>query len=120
MFNKLFYASGVSFVRLLLSAAKTIWKAGTLFKQPMKKTLKSVGARYRAEDITLNAKRMKDLVIQTLSKVHWHQGHIDLRVHLGTLIVEHSVRVEESIQTLGEYKEMIEQSYDFRAKVTEE
>ncbi|KAI4841814.1 hypothetical protein E4T45_09337 [Aureobasidium sp. EXF-8846] len=99
---------------------KMVWKAGTVFKQGMKKTVKSVGARQRPEDVALNAKRMKDLVIQTLSKVHWHQGFIDLRAHLGTLILEHCKPFEGNTKTLAEYKEMIEGSYDFHAKVTEE
>jgi hypothetical protein len=99
---------------------KMVRKAGALFKQPMQKTVKSVGARHRAEDIALNAKRMKDLVIQTLSKVHWHQGHIDLRVHLGTLIVENCGQFDNNTKTLAEYREMIEESYDFHAKVTQE
>jgi hypothetical protein len=98
---------------------KMVWKAGTVFKQGMKKTVKSVGARQRPEDIALNAKRMKDLVIQTLSKVHWHQGHIDLRVHLGTLLLETYVPFEGDTKTQAEYKEMIE-SHNFCAKATEE
>jgi hypothetical protein len=99
---------------------KMVCKAGTSFKQAMGKTVKSVGSRQRPEDVALNAKRMKDLVIQTLRKVQWHQGHIDLRVHLGTLLLEIYVPFEGDIKTLAEYKEMVEESYNFRAKVTEE
>jgi hypothetical protein len=99
---------------------KVVHRAGTLCKQRMEKTVKSVGARARVEDVAVNAKRMKDLVIQTLSKVHWHQGHIDLRVHLGTLILGNYEPFENQSKTLPDFKEMIQDSYNFRAKVTEE
>ena len=98
---------------------KAVYRAGTLFKQRMEKTVKSVDPRPRMEDFALNAKRMKDLVIQTLSKVHWHQGHIDMRVHLGTLILENYEPFENDSKTLLDFQEMI-QDHNFRAKVTEE
>ena len=99
---------------------KVVHRAGTLCKQRMEKTVKSVGARPRVEDVALTAKRMKDLVIQTLSKVHWHQGHIDLRVHLGTFILDNYEPFENESKTLLDFTEMIQDSYNFRAKVTEE
>lgn len=86
----------------------------------MAKTVKSVGATLRAEDVALNAKRIKDPVIQTLRKVHWHQGHIDLRVHLGKLDMITYEPFDNDSKSLSEYKEMISDSYNFRAKVTEE
>lgn len=97
-----------------------VHRAAAPVTQRMEKTVKSAGARQRAEDVALNAKRMKDLVVQTLSKVHWHQGHIDMRVHLGTLILENYRPFENNSKTLLDYEEMIQDSYNFRAKVTEE
>lgn len=84
------------------------------------KTVKGVGAALKVEDVALNAKRMKDLVIQTLRKVHWHQGHIDLRVHLGKLDLMTHEPFDNDSKSLSDYKEMISDSYNFRAKVTEE
>ena len=99
---------------------KAVYRAATPITQRMEKTVKSVGAGLRAEDVALNAKRMKDLVVQTLSKVHWHQGHIDMRVHLGTLILESFEPFENNSKSLLDFKEMIQDLYNFRAKVTEE
>lgn len=99
---------------------KVVYRAAAPITRRMEKTVKSVGARPRAEDVALNAKRMKDLVVQTLSKVHWHQGHIDMRVHLGTLILDNYQPFESNSKTLLDFKEMIQDSYNFRAKVTEE
>jgi hypothetical protein len=96
-----------------------VHQAGTLLRQRMEKTVKSVEARPRPEDVALNAKRMKDLVIQTLSKVHWYQGHIDLRVHLGTLYLVKYEPFEDNSKTLPDFRDMVQDSYNFRAKVTE-
>jgi hypothetical protein len=101
-------------------ALKVVYRTGTSFKQRIEKTVKSVGARPRAEDVALNAKKMKDLVVQTLSKVHWHQGHVDMRVHLGTLTLQSYEPFENNTKTLLDFKEMIKDSYNFRANVTEE
>lgn len=95
-------------------------RAAIPFKQRMEKTVKSAGARQRAEDVASNAKQVKDLVVQTLSKVHWHQGHIEMRVHLGTLILENYQPFENNSKSLLDFEEMIQDSYNFRAKVTEE
>ncbi|KAI5244515.1 hypothetical protein E4T43_03775 [Aureobasidium subglaciale] len=89
-------------------------------KPPLRsaKAVKSVGAKLRPDDIILHAKQIKDRVMQTLSKVHWHQGYIDFRVHLGTLILT-NFKPFESID-LPDYKEMLADSYNFRGKVTDE
>jgi hypothetical protein len=97
-----------------------VHQAGTLLRQRMGKIVKSAEARPSLEDVALNAKRMKDLVIQTLSKVHWHQGHIELRVHLGTLLLERFEPFEGNSKTFAEFNEMVQDSHNFRAKVTEE
>ncbi|KAI4728239.1 hypothetical protein E4T49_03927 [Aureobasidium sp. EXF-10728] len=99
-------------------ALKVVYRAGAQLQSSLGKTVKSIRAKPKVEDIALNAKRMKDLVIQTLSKVHWHQGHIDLRVHLGKLnLITYQTFDKKS---LPDYKEMISDSYNFRAKITEE
>lgn len=97
-----------------------VYQAAASFQPRVAKTVKSVGATLRAQDVALNAKRLKDLVIQTLRKVHWHQGHIDLRVHLGKLDMITYEPFDNDSKSLTEYKEMITDSYNFRAKVTEE
>ncbi|CAD0094477.1 unnamed protein product [Aureobasidium mustum] len=94
-------------------------QAGTLLEPRVEKTVESVGATLRVEDVALNAKRMKDLVIQTLRKVHWHQGHIDFRAHLGNLILETYEPFGDNSKSLCDYKEMISDS-NFRARITEE
>ncbi|CAD0083175.1 unnamed protein product [Aureobasidium vineae] len=97
---------------------KVVYQAGAQSQSSLRKTVKSIGAKPKVEDIALNAKRMKDLVIQTLSKVHWHQGHIDMRVHLGKLnLITYQTFDRKS---LPDYKEMISDSYNFRAKITED
>ncbi|KAH0400453.1 hypothetical protein KCU89_g5172, partial [Aureobasidium melanogenum] len=107
----------VTLTNLYLSV---VYQAGAMLEPRVTKTVKSVGAALKAEDVALNAKRMKDLVIQTLRKVHWHQGHIDLRVHLGKLNLMTYEPFDNDSKSLCDYKEMISDSYNFRAKVTEE
>ncbi|KAG9893267.1 hypothetical protein KCU94_g13038, partial [Aureobasidium melanogenum] len=107
----------VTLTNLYLSV---VYQAGAMLEPRMTKTVKSVGAALKAEDVALNAKRMKDLVIQTLRKVHWHQGHIDLRVRLGKLNLMTYEPFDHDSKSLCDYKEMISGSYNFRAKVTEE
>ncbi|KAG9682284.1 hypothetical protein KCU95_g14397, partial [Aureobasidium melanogenum] len=97
-----------------------VYQAGSMLEPRVTKTVKSVEAALKVEDVALNAKRMKDLVIQTLRKVHWHQGHIDLRVHLGKLDLMTYEPFDNDSKSLSDYKEMISDSYNFRAKVTEE
>jgi hypothetical protein len=99
-------------------ALPLVYTSGGMQQPRFGKTAKSKDSILKQEDVLVNARLMKDRVMQTLSKVHWHQGHIDFRVHLGTLVLL-SYKPFTQID-LADYKDMLADSYNFRAKVTEE
>ncbi|KAI5205425.1 hypothetical protein E4T39_03022 [Aureobasidium subglaciale] len=99
-------------------ALSAVLEIGSKLAPRSAKAVDCVAARSKPEDIALNAKQIKDQVMQTLSKVHWHQGHIDFRVHLGTLTLT-NFKPFKSID-LSSYKDMLSDSYNFRGKVTDE
>lgn len=91
---------------------------GVLPGMRMTNIVHSIGASKDDGNLSSNAKQIKDNVLQTLSKVRWHRGHIEMRLHLGTLTTQQDKMFAGST-SLSDYEDIISDA-NFQATITEE
>ena len=82
------------------------------------------GMRGYDEDATLETiiaseRRVEVALMQTLKKLHYFRGSIELDVHLGTFVLSQYRRSEEGIYELGDFEAMMQES-QFVGRVTHE
>jgi hypothetical protein len=103
-------------VHLTSYALPAVFRSGSAQAPRVDKTFKTQGPRQKTDSLLL-AKEIRNSVMQTLGKIHRHQGHIDLRVHMGTLLLK-KISPFSSLD-LTEYKSMIADP-SFEGCITEE